>query len=76
MCPRVSIHAPVMDAIIHYDYLNLRYKSFNPRARDGRDSLMCRSLHSLDVSIHAPVMDAIAGNVVLLRGSWFQSTRP
>ena len=35
----VSIHAPVMDAMLwlqRYD----TYQSFNPRARDGRDKQM------------------------------------
>ena len=33
----VSIHAPVMDAMVGADLLAVRFCSFNPRARDGRD---------------------------------------
>ena len=54
----VSIHAPVMDAIVK------RFKAkeagrFNPRARDGRDVKRLQGFICYRVSIHAPVMDAI-----------------
>ena len=33
-------------------------KSFNPRARDGRESMLTLTITAWRVSIHAPVMDA------------------
>ena len=33
---------------------------FNPRARDGRETLLLNQVERLAVSIHAPVMDAKA----------------
>ena len=55
----VSIHAPVMDAIIHIVNLHKVKKCFNPRARDGRDDSFIEPETEVVVSIHAPVMDAI-----------------
>ena len=37
----------------------IRFFSFNPRARDGRDKIMGDDGTSQRVSIHAPVMGAI-----------------
>ena len=53
----VSIHAPVMDANrIKRNEANR--KSFNPRARDGREKGLLTLTICEMVSIHAPVMDA------------------
>ena len=54
---QVSIHAPVMDANNNPAFQTMR-PCFNPRARDGRESMVTRQSRSLLVSIHAPVMDA------------------
>jgi len=37
----VSIHAPVMDANTYGSYQDFVDASFNPRARDGREILLC-----------------------------------
>ena len=50
--------------------------SFNPRARDGRERIVCNMVALLNVSIHAPVMDAKAMYKQLIVSSKFQSTRP
>ena len=46
-----------MDANLLVD-TKQRIACFNPRARDGRELRLCRSMQRHDVSIHAPVMDA------------------
>ena len=63
---KVSIHAPVMDANIN-TISSIGFYSFNPRARDGREtSKICKS-RDLQVSIHAPVMDANAIDLPIVR---------
>nr|DAI02676.1 MAG TPA: hypothetical protein [Caudoviricetes sp.] len=50
--------------------------SFNPRAREGRDSMTsCASL-SLEVSIHAPARGATLDGLGRKNIGRFQSTRP
>ena len=49
---------------------------FNPRARDGRESLIHATEFKKGVSIHAPVMDANKSKMLLIIPLWFQSTRP
>ena len=46
-----------MDANIH-NRIRFKALSFNPRARDGRESICIYSATPALVSIHAPVMDA------------------
>ena len=71
----VSIHAPVMDAIV-VAASHGRLLSFNPRARDGRDFGVPILCAADAVSIHAPVMDAIIFGLMLSGDIGFQSTRP
>ena len=71
----VSIHAPVMDAKSRSLNFGGRL-SFNPRARDGRESRVWLACIFRYVSIHAPVMDAKRLLNVLLLNGLFQSTRP
>ena len=40
-------------------------KSFNPRARDGRDYARRLEIIATNVSIHAPVMDAMTLNALV-----------
>ena len=52
-------------------------RSFNPRAREGRDPLVCYVLTSAGrVSIHAPARGATATSSCRRSFSAFQSTRP
>ena len=55
----VSIHAPARGATWPWTFLRLRWASFNPRARAGRDplSLVVNVTDAL-VSIHAPARGA------------------
>ena len=39
-------------------------KSFNPRARDGRDAIDNQQPQAETVSIHAPVMDAMIQQLI------------
>ena len=49
---------------------------FNPRAREGRDSLHRQIVPSLHVSIHAPARGATSCCPAHVPSPWFQSTRP
>jgi len=57
--PRVSIHAPARGATRHAGLLAHRIKSFNPRAREGRDLAHLAVIRIfVKVSIHAPARGA------------------
>jgi len=53
-----------------------RHKSFNPRARTGRDLLLVSATAGSDVSIHAPARGATLVLLLLAVSVLFQSTRP
>ena len=72
----VSIHAPVMDAIISVSS-TIKRQSFNPRARDGRDYLSCQKWHGGDC-FNPRARDGRDLSTLRrrLRHYRFQSTRP
>jgi len=71
----VSIHAPVKDATC-LSVASPVGVCFNPRAREGRDSLVVSPYPSVSVSIHAPVKDATYDLAQAYNVTTFQSTRP
>jgi len=61
----VSIHAPVKGATWAARAAQLKAKSFNPRAREGRDlTVGLRAGLNAQVSIHAPVKGATSCSIV------------
>ncbi len=53
----VSIHAPVKGATVNADLMGM-HTGFNPRAREGRDTISRCEGVLWPVSIHAPVKGA------------------
>jgi len=56
--------------------ISLATRSFNPRARAGRDVYNSKPLTKLNVSIHAPARGATYNDIYIAGDSKFQSTRP
>ena len=54
----ISIHAPVKGATISTPMRPGIIGNFNPRSREGSDSLRGRLTYVLQISIHAPVKGA------------------
>ena len=55
--PPVSIHAPARGATVGYR-MAMQRRSFNSRAREGRDEMHLSALRLMPVSIHAPARGA------------------
>ena len=78
MVVRISIHAPVKGATFSVPARAYRLSDFNPRTREGCDSIIClRSIPNFLISIHAPVKGATIGQLRrLIVSQAFQSTHP
>ena len=60
-CFDVSIHAPAWGATSYWTRAGCPLRSFNPRARVGRDDYQISPSHGGPVSIHAPAWGATGG---------------
>ena len=72
----VSIHAPARGATLSSALESSIRRSFNPRAREGRDLRPALPQNRSCVSIHAPARGATSCMTRSGNFAWFQSTRP
>ena len=74
--PVISIHAPAKGATTVHLLFHIRSMNFNPRSREGSDTLNWYVLPLMIISIHAPAKGATGSLSATGIQSLFQSTLP